>query len=47
MTRAKQKDAAAEVKPGMSVVVDARGGRVADLIVLEVKSVPPPAKKTK
>lgn len=45
VTRDKKKVSATELKIGLSVVVDARGDSLADLVVLEVRLVPSPAKK--
>jgi hypothetical protein len=45
VTRDKKKVGAAELKAGLSVVVDARGDSLEDLVVLEVRIVPPPTKK--
>jgi hypothetical protein len=45
VTRDKKKVGAAELKTGASVVVDARGDSLADLVVLEVRLVPSPTKK--
>jgi hypothetical protein len=44
VTRDKKKVALAEVKAGQYVVVDARGDSLEDLVVLEVRLVPPPTK---
>jgi len=44
VTRDKKKVSNAELKPGTNVVVDASGDSVADLVVLEVRIVPAPAK---
>lgn len=44
VTRDKKKVAVAEVKPGVSVVVDARGDSILDLDVVEVRIVPAPKK---
>jgi hypothetical protein len=35
----------AQVKPGIHVVVDARGDSLMELEVVEIRLVPPPAKK--
>jgi hypothetical protein len=45
VTRNMKKVEASELKPGVSVVVDARGDSLKDLQVVEVRLVPPPAKK--
>ena len=45
VTRDKKKVAVAELKVGMSVVVDARGGTIDDLLIDEIRIVPPPARK--
>ena len=45
VTRDKKTVSATELKTGLSVVVDARGDSLDDLLVLEVRIVPPPAKK--
>lgn len=45
VTRDKKKVSATELKVGLNVVVDARGDSLTDLVVLEVRLVPPPAKK--
>lgn len=45
VTRDKKKVGAGELKTGLSAVVDARGDSLKDLLVLEVKLVPSPAKK--
>lgn len=45
VTRDKKKVSATELKVGLNVVVDARGDSLKDLVVLEVRLVPPPAKK--
>ena len=45
VTRDKKKVGAGELKTGLNVVVDARGDSLKDLLVLEVKLVPSPAKK--
>ena len=45
VTRDKKKVSATELKTGLSVVVDARGDSLEDLVVLEVRIVPSPAKK--
>lgn len=44
VTRDKKKVERTELKTGLSVVVDARGDSLEDLVVLEVRLVPPPAK---
>ena len=44
VTRDKKKVERAELKTGLNVVVDARGDSLEDLVVLEVRLVPPPAK---
>ena len=44
VTRDKKKVERSELKVGLGVVVDARGDSLADLVVLEVRLVPPPAK---
>lgn len=44
VTRDKKKVERAEPKTGLNVVVDARGDSLKDLVVLEVRLVPPPAK---
>jgi hypothetical protein len=44
VTRDKKKVAVAEIKPGASVVVDARGDSILDLDVVEVRIVPAPKK---
>ena len=44
VTRDKKKVSAAEIKPGASVVVDARGDSILDLDVVEVRIVPAPKK---
>lgn len=44
VTRDKKKVERAELKTGLHVVVDARGDSLEDLVVLEVRLVPPPAK---
>jgi hypothetical protein len=43
-TRDKKKVPLTDVKAGQYVVVDARGDSLDDLVVLEVRLVPPPAK---
>lgn len=45
VTRDKKKVARADVKVGANVVVDARGDSLDDLLVVEVRLVPPPSKK--
>jgi len=45
VTRDKKKIAASELKAGLHVVVDAHGDSMDDLDVVEVRIVPPPAKK--
>jgi hypothetical protein len=45
VTRDKKKVNRAEVKVGLSVVVDARGDSLKDLLVLEVRLVPAPTTK--
>jgi hypothetical protein len=45
VTRNKKKVDRAEVKTGANVVVDALGDSMKDLLVVEVRLVPPPAKK--
>ena len=45
VTRDKKTVSATELKTRLSVVVDARGDSLDDLLVLEVRIVPPPAKK--
>lgn len=45
VTRDKKKVAVAELRPGQNVVVDARGDSLEDLVVLEVRLVPPPTRK--
>ena len=45
VTRDKKKVAASELKPGLHVVVDARGDSLLELDIVEVRIVPPPAKK--
>ena len=45
VTRDKKKADRAELKTGTNVVVDARGDSLADLTVVEVRLVPPPAAK--
>jgi hypothetical protein len=45
VTRDKKKVAVSELKTGLHVVVDARGDSMDDLDVVEVRIVPPPAKK--
>jgi hypothetical protein len=45
VTRDGQNVAITQLKPGLSVVVDAFGDSLDELEVLEVKIVPPPAKK--
>ena len=45
VTRDKKKVTVAEIKPGASVVVDARGDSILDLDVVEVRIVPAPVKK--
>lgn len=45
VTRDKKKVGVAEIKPGTSVVVDARGDSILDLDVVEVRIVPAPKKK--
>lgn len=45
VTRDAKKVAATELKPGLSVVVDARGDSIDELEVAEIKIVPPPSKK--
>ena len=44
-TRDKKKVKRADLKVGTNVVVDGIGDAIEDLLVLEVKIVPPPAKK--
>jgi hypothetical protein len=44
-TRDKKKVKRADLKVGTNVVVDGIGDTIEDLLVLEVKIVPPPAKK--
>jgi hypothetical protein len=44
VTRDKKKVDRAELKTGLNVVVDARGDSLEDLVVLEVRLVPPPTK---
>lgn len=44
VTRDKKKVDTGELKIGLSVVVDARGDSLKDLVVIEVKLVPSPAK---
>jgi hypothetical protein len=44
VTRDKKKVDAAELKVGMSVVVDARGDTIDDLEIDEIRIVPPPKK---
>jgi hypothetical protein len=45
VTRDKKKVPMAQVKPGIHVVVDARGDSLMELEVVEIRLVPPPAKK--
>ena len=45
VTRDKKKVSSAELKTGINVVVDARGDSLKDLVVLEVRIVPPPSAK--
>jgi len=45
VTRDKKKVGAAELKTGVSVVVDARGDSLEDLVVLEIRIVPSPTKR--
>jgi len=45
VTRDKKKVSTTELKTGLSVVVDARGDSLEDLVVLEVRIVPSPTKK--
>ena len=45
VTRDKKKVPMAEVKPGIHVVVHARGDSLMELEVVEIRLVPPPAKK--
>jgi hypothetical protein len=45
VTRDKKKVERAELETGLNVVVDARGDSLEDLVVVEVRLVPPPAKK--
>lgn len=45
ISRGKQKVSAKELKTGLRVVVDASGDSLDDLFVMEVRIVPPPAKK--
>jgi hypothetical protein len=45
VTRDKKKVGRAELKTGLSVVVDALGDSLDELDVVEVRIVPPPAKK--
>lgn len=45
VTRDKKKVALSEVRAGQYVVVDARGDSLEDLVVLEVRLVPPPTRK--
>ena len=45
VTRDKKKVSPAELKTGTHVVVDATGDSLNDLVVLEVRIVPPPANK--
>ena len=45
VTRDKKKVGAAELKTGLSVVVDARGDSLEDLVVLEVRIVPSSTRK--
>jgi hypothetical protein len=45
VTRDKKKVGATELKVGLSVVVDANGDSLEDLVVLEVRIVPSPTKK--
>jgi hypothetical protein len=47
VTRNKKKVPIAEVKPGVHVVVDARGDNLTDLFVVEIRLVPPPAPPAK
>lgn len=42
VTRDKKKTGRTELKVGLNVVVDARGDSLEDLVVLEVRIVPPP-----
>jgi hypothetical protein len=44
VTRDKKKVSSAELKTGTNVVVDAQGDSLQDLVVLEVRIVPPAAK---
>lgn len=44
VTRDKKKVERTELKAGLSVVVDARGDSLKDLVVLEIRLVPPPSK---
>jgi hypothetical protein len=44
VTRDKKKVERAELRAGLNVVVDARGDSLEDLVILEVRLVPPPAK---
>jgi hypothetical protein len=44
VTRDKEKVGVAALKPGQSVVVDASGDSLEDLVALEVRIVPPPAR---
>ncbi len=45
ITRDKKKVDRSELKPGISVVVDATGDAIDDLLVLEIRIVPPPKGK--
>ena len=45
VTRDKVKVSASELKTGTSVVIDALGDSLSDLVVVEVRIVPPPARK--
>jgi hypothetical protein len=45
VTRDKKKVDVAELKPGLSVVVDGRGDSLEELVVLEIRIVPSPTKK--
>ena len=45
VTRDKKKVPMAQVKPGIHVVVHARGDSLMELEVVEIRLVPPPAKK--
>lgn len=45
VTRDKKKVSATELRNGLNVVVDARGDSLEDLVVLEIRVVPPATKK--